>query len=136
MKYRCLLSAAGFSLSTFLFGLACGAAEQSFDGYLVDRKCSAAVLGDPHPEDFIKHHTKDCSLMANCKKQGYAIYITPRWLILDKHGNKLAIKLLEKSARRSGFYIRAKGSIEGDRLTVKTIEEIEEPRSEDSAETR
>jgi len=136
MNYRCLLSVSGLSLSSFLFCVASDAAEQTFDGYLMDRKCSASVLGDPHPEDFIKHHTKDCCLMANCKKRGYAIYVKARWLVLDRHGNKLAIKLLEKSARRSGFYVRACGSVEGDRLTVKTIEEIEEPATEDGVETR
>ena len=93
----------------------------------------ASVLEDPHPEDFIKHHTKDCSLMANCKKQGYSIYTNRRWLTLDRHGNKLAISLLEKSTRRNSFYVRVFGTVVSDRLKVKTIEEIEAPLHNESS---
>lgn len=108
-----------------LFRSPCEAKQEQFDGYLMDRKCSASMVDDPHPEDFIKHHTKDCCLMANCKKLGYTLFVKPRWLVLDSHGNKLAIQLLEKSQRRSGFYVRILGSVDGDRLKVKTIKEIE-----------
>lgn len=133
MKVTRLISVTVLGLALLLKNEICEAAEQSLDGYLVDRKCMASVLGDPHPEDFIKHHTKDCSLMLNCKKRGYAIYTKRRWLMLDKHGNKLAISLLEKSMRRNSFYVRGFGSIKGEVLRAKKLEEIDEPVNQDAA---
>ncbi|HIA52557.1 MAG TPA: hypothetical protein EYN91_10775 [Candidatus Melainabacteria bacterium] len=38
-----------------------------FSGYLVDKQCANSVREDSDPVDFIKHHTKDCSLMINCR---------------------------------------------------------------------
>lgn len=128
-----LISASVLGLSLLFINEICEAAEQSFDGYLIDRKCMASVLEDPHPEDFIKHHTKDCSLMLNCKKRGYAIYTKRRWLMLDRHGNKLAISLLERSTRRNSFYVRGFGSISGQVLRAKKLEEIDEPVNQDAA---
>ncbi|MBX3150335.1 hypothetical protein KF728_09325 [Candidatus Obscuribacterales bacterium] len=129
------------TLGTLVLCLPASAGEKkttTFYGYLVDRKCSASVREDPHPEEFIKHHTKDCSLMANCKRQGYALFVKSRWLNLDKQGNKHAIKLLERSKRNSGFYVRATGSIEGgDLLKVQTLSETEEPSADQNdAETK
>ena len=128
-----LISASVLGLSLLFISEICEASEQSFDGYLIDRKCMASVLEDPHPEDFIKHHTKDCSLMLNCKKRGYAIYTKRRWLMLDRHGNKLAISLLERSTHRSSFYVRGFGSVNGQVLRVKKLEEIDEPVNQDAA---
>ena len=132
MKTTSLISVS-IGLSVLFISEICQAAELPIDGYLIDRKCMASVLEDPHPEDFIKHHTKDCSLMANCKKQGYSIYTNRRWLTLDRHGNKLAISLLEKSTRRNSFYVRVFGTVVSDRLKVKTIEEIEAPLHNESS---
>lgn len=129
MHLRKLLLAS-VALSAWVLCLPSSAGEKkttTFYGYLVDRKCSDSVREDPHPEGFIKHHTKDCSLMANCKRQGYALFMKSRWLDLDKQGNKKAIKLLESSKKNSGFYVRATGLIEGDLLKVQTLSETEEP---------
>jgi hypothetical protein len=138
MNHQSCFTGFGLGLAVFaLFCSPCGATEEQFDGYLMDRKCSTSVVDDPHPEDFIKHHTKDCCLMANCKKFGYTLFVKPRWLALDRNGNKLAIQLLEKSTRRSGFYVRIRGSVEGDRLKVKAIKEIEPVvRDEESVEAK
>jgi hypothetical protein len=64
--------------------------------------------------------------------------VKSRWLNLDKQGNKHAIKLLERSKRNSGFYVRATGSIEGgDLLKVQTLSETEEPSADQNdAETK
>lgn len=126
MNHQSFFTGLGLALTVFaLFCIPCKATDEQFDGYLIDRKCSAWVVDDPHPEDFIKHHTKDCCLMANCKQLGYTLFVKPRWLALDRHGNKLVIQLLEKSQRRNGFYVRICGSVDGNRLKVKTIKEIE-----------
>ncbi|MDZ4836358.1 MAG: hypothetical protein SGJ27_21500 [Candidatus Melainabacteria bacterium] len=128
-------------LRVFLFGLFLVAAalisasrafavdETTWQGYIVDRQCADSVRQDSDPEPFVKHHTKDCALMANCKSRGYSIYSNCKWFDLDKHGDQLAIRLLQASKRTSGFYVEIRGTSKGSVLKVKKIKEIGEPEA-------
>jgi hypothetical protein len=102
----------------------------------VDKQCADSVREDSHPEDFIKHHTKDCALMENCRRKGYTLYVQPGWFDLDKHGNYLAVKVLQKSKRNRAFFVRIEGSAQAGILKVKRIVEIPEPISQENAETK
>ena len=108
----------------------------TFRGYLLDKQCGDSVKEDSDPEDFIKHHTKDCALMPNCRRKGYSLFAKPDWYDLDKHGNKLAVKLLQNSKRRSAFFVQVKGSSSDGLLKVKSIEEVESPATQENAETK
>ncbi len=110
--------------------------SSTFQGYLVDKQCADSVRQDSHPEDFIKHHTKDCALMENCRRNGYTLYVSPNWFDLDKHGSKLAIKVLRNSKRNHGFFVRVDGSVQAGLLRVKSIVETPEPVSQQHAETK
>ncbi len=110
--------------------------SSAFQGYLLDRQCADSVREDSDPEDFIKHHTKDCALMVNCRRKGYSLYVKPNWFDLDKHGNKLAVKVLQKSPRRNAFYIQVEGTTQAGILKVKDIVEVAEPVAKVDAETK
>lgn len=123
---------------TVVFSVTSSAADKTskLQGYLVDRQCADSVRGDSDPESFIKHHTKDCALMVNCRRKGYSLYVKPNWFDLDKHGNKLAVKVLQKSARRNAFYVQVEGTTQAGILKVKDIVEVAEPVAKLDAETK
>jgi len=107
--------------------------QTKWQGYLVDRGCADSVRDDSDPTAFVQNHTKDCSLMANCRAKGYSIYATSperKWLDLDKKGNDLALKLLKASKKRIGFYVEVTGTATKKVLKTQSIEEIDEPKAQ------
>lgn len=123
-------------LETSFAGGAEAGEVRKWQGYLIDRQCADTVREDSHPEDFIKHHTKDCALMTNCRRKGYSLYAKPNWFDFDKHGSKLAIKVLQKSKRKDSFYVQVEGSTQAGILRVKEIVEIPEPVVQENLETK
>lgn len=101
--------------------------EKVWTGYLSDTKCSEAVKDDSDPSDFLKHHTKDCALMPNCKSAGYILYSKHEWLKFDDAGNKKAVELLKASKKKRGFFVEVRASREGNLLRTESIKEIAEP---------
>ncbi len=126
-----------FLAMAFLFGAsvipAISGVPDKWQGYLVDRQCAESVKEDNDPKLFIENHTKDCALMPNCKAKGYSIYVgyagNSKWFDLDKKGNELAVKLLQASKRRSGFYVEVTGTEQNKVLKTQSIKEIDEPKS-------
>lgn len=104
------------------------AVQTNWRGYIVDRQCADSVREDSDPRSFIQHHTKDCALMPNCRAKGYSLYADGKWFDFDKRGNQLAIQLLQRSKRKSGFYVDVTGSAQGKVLRVENIKEIAEPK--------
>lgn len=132
------LSFVAVAVFTLVFSPTSRAAEKvsEFQGFLVDKQCADSVRQDSDPEDFIQHHTKDCALMANCRRKGYVLYAKPNWFDLDKHGSRLAIKVLQKSKRKNGFYVRVKGSAQAGILKVKEIVELKAQVGNENPETK
>lgn len=95
-------------------------------GFLVDRQCADSVRHDADPVAFIKHHTKDCALMPNCRARGYCLYAGGKWLNLDARGNKLAIELIQKSKRKRGFFVEMTGRKEERQFVVQAMTEVAE----------
>lgn len=110
------------------------AAAGKWQGYLLDRQCADSVREDSDPKVFIKHHTKDCALMPNCRAKGYSVYVAStendKWLDLDKKGNDIAVKLLKASKRRSAFYVEVTGTRQDKVLKTQSIKEIDEPKAQ------
>lgn len=105
-------------------------AQGKWQGYLVDRQCADSVREDSNPKTFVQNHTKDCSLMPNCRAKGYSLYADSTWFDLDKKGNELAVKLLTASKRNSGFYVEVTGTKQAKVLKTQSIKEIEEPKAQ------
>ena len=101
--------------------------DTTWQGYVVDKQCADSVRKDHDPTMFIQHHTKDCALMANCRLRGYAVYSKGSWLDLDKRGNELAIQLIKRSKRQSGFYVEIVGMSRQSTLSVKSMKEMKYP---------
>ncbi|MBX9688621.1 MAG: hypothetical protein K2X27_18070 [Candidatus Obscuribacterales bacterium] len=107
-----------------------GAGQGKWQGYLVDRHCAESVREDSEPKVFLQHHTKDCALMPNCRARGYSLYANEKWFDFDKAGNQRAVKILQASKRKSGFFVAVIGTAQGKVLKVASIKEIEEPKAE------
>lgn len=98
------------------------------NGYVIDKQCAESVRQDSDPTTFIRHHTKDCSLMPNCRAIGYSIYAGGSWFDLDNKGNAIAIKLLQVSKKKSDFFVQAQGKLQGKTLKVESMKEIDKPQ--------
>jgi len=118
-----LLLATGTSLASLC-------AESTWRGYITDKQCADSVREDSNPKDYLKHHTKDCALMPNCRAKGYVLYTDHQWLALDKRGNEQAIGVLKASKNNSGLYAEVTGTKKGNALAVRTIKEIAKPPTE------
>lgn len=104
-----------------------------WQGYVIDKQCADSVREDSNPISFIQHHTRDCSLMSNCRALGYCLYSNGKWLDFDKKGNELAIKLLQASKKKSGVFSEATGILEGKVLKVQAMKEVAEPSRQEEA---
>jgi Skp family chaperone for outer membrane proteins len=93
-------------------------------GYVVDNMCAAAHKDDKDVLDTVKTHPKECALMDDCLKSGYAVLTEDgKFYKLDEAGNKKVVELLKKSKSEKGLMVTVEGTIEGDTLRVKTISE-------------
>jgi hypothetical protein len=111
--------------------------QRSYNGYLIDRQCADAVRHDSDPRSFIQHHTKNCMLMTTCQSKGFCIYSEGTWYDLDLKGNVLASKLIKASKRKSGFYVRVKGTATKTKvLNVSTIVETEQSTRRHAADKK
>jgi len=99
-------------------------------GYIVDRQCADSIREDNDPRVFLQHHTRDCGLMPNCRVKGYSLYADRKWFDFDKVGNQHAVKVLQASTRRSGFYVEVTGTAQGKILKVQSMKEIDQPKAE------
>lgn len=96
-------------------------------GYIVDRQCSESVREDTNPVPFLRRHSKDCSLMPSCARDGYSLYTDGKWIDLDKKASRTVIQAIKSSKRRSGFYAEVIGRVKGNVIQVDKIAEVEEP---------
>lgn len=105
-------------------------------GYIIDRQCAESVREDSDPVPFLRHHNKDCALMPSCRRNGYSLYASGKWLDLDKKANGLIMQALKLSKRKNGFYAEVAGKMQGKVVKVEKITEIEEPSQTGSGEER
>ena len=95
--------------------------RETLHGYLVDVACSRerakelAVLGQVH--------TKQCLLMPDCQKSGYAL-LTPKHEVLkfDAAGNEQAKELITSTSRPKDYRVVVSGRRDGDELNVMRLE--------------
>lgn len=105
-------------------------------GYIVDRQCAESVREDIDPVSFLRHHSKDCSLMPSCRRDGYSLYADGKWLDLDRKANGTVIQALKASKRKNGFYAEVIGKMQGKVVRVEKIAEVEEPAQNKSGEEK
>ncbi|HEY9868424.1 MAG TPA: hypothetical protein V6D08_04610, partial [Candidatus Obscuribacterales bacterium] len=104
---------AAAAIGAFSVGYEALAYEQQWYGYVIDRQCAESFREDTDPRAFVLHHTKACALMPNCRAKGYALFVDGKWYDFDKRGNELAVKLLQTSKRKKGFYVQVTAEARG-----------------------
>ncbi len=102
--------------------------QQSVRGYLVDNLClkeEAARLSE-----LGRKHTRKCLQMPSCRESGYGLLLpaTNDVLRFDKHGNDLAIQLINSKPLESGWLLQATGSRSQDRFVVTTLDLVSPAR--------
>ena len=94
---------------------------ETVDGYLVDVMC-----GSHHASEgatYASGHKKECLLMPDCVKSGYAVLTADKKLLkFDGKGNKEAAKLIKSTDRENDFHIKVTGEIKDDRIAVSSLE--------------
>jgi hypothetical protein len=109
--------------------------QESVRGYLVDTLCvkeEAAQLASLGTK-----HTRKCLQMPTCRESGYALLVPSQnnnndVLRLDKHGNDLAVRLVNSRHGESGWLLRATGKRNGDKFAVTTLEIVSAPPAKHS----
>ena len=112
-------------LLSFVFALALltslPAMAESVEGILIDNMCSGMVAKKGYAG--AKMHTKECALMDNCAKSGFAV-VTPdgKVLKLDDKGNEMALKALKASSKKDNLTVKVDGKKSGDSLAVSSLD--------------
>ena len=89
-------------------------------GHLIDIACWKEGSGDT--AKMLKEHSKDCLLMDECVKSGYAI-VTPAGKVykLDAASNTKAAAWIKSTDHKTDWTVNAQGSVTGNTLTLSSI---------------
>jgi hypothetical protein len=97
-----------------------GAPQAVVTGYLVDAKCANAnmnaltILGSSH--------ATACAI--GCPTGEYGVVFEGMFISFDEKASKKVAKLLSKTTVQKGLRVTARGTLEGDTLTVSNLKEV------------
>lgn len=80
-------------------------------GYIVDHMCAPSAKEKKEPLDFLKGHSRECSVMPGCSHDGYDFYSSGKWYRFDNNGTKLARQVLGASKVEAGNYVTVDGTV-------------------------
>ncbi|HZU30098.1 MAG TPA: hypothetical protein VFB79_03230 [Candidatus Angelobacter sp.] len=113
MKKFILVLLASVAISAF-------AADSTVKGYLVDVACSDE---EGQKAGFGAKHTKDCLLMPECVKSGYAVLTDDKKVIkFDKAGNAKAKQFIAGLKKDKDIKVNVTGTVNGESMAVSKIE--------------
>jgi hypothetical protein len=96
--------------------------QSTWVGYLVDTKYAAQIASNPaSAKEQAAEYTRAQALQA--EQSGFGIIAEGQWLKFDEQGNKLVAGLLKKTTTEKGIMVAVTGSLNGDALTVTSLEE-------------
>jgi len=102
------------------------AKDVQIEGYVVDNACAAGIFKEGGKgAEGAKGHTRACSLMPGCAKSGYSVYADGMLYKLDEESSKKVADVLKSSKNEKGVQVKIEGTAEGDKLTIKTVSEVE-----------
>lgn len=87
-------------------------------GYIIDNNCA----GTQKPEqlaEFVKTHTKECTLMPACVASGYSIYADGKLSKFDKDSSAKIAEFLKKPESKLNVVVEAKKA--GEELSLVSI---------------
>ena len=95
-------------------------------GYVIDNACAESMFKEGGKgAEGAKGHSRACSLMPGCAKSGYSLYADGKLYKLDEESGKKVAEVLKSSKATSGVQVQVEGMAEGDKLSVKTVSEVE-----------
>lgn len=124
-KLVSLIAASLLLAGLVVLGTAQTGSSVSLTGPIVDKACSARFAKASDPQTASAAHTRKCALMENCAKSGYGVFADGKYYEFDEKGNELAKTKVEASKKDSGAKYKVEGSVDGSKLMVKSISEIE-----------
>jgi hypothetical protein len=89
-------------------------------GYLLDAKCATA---NPNRLTTVaSSHTTACAI--GCPTGEYGVVWDGLWVPFDEKSSKKVAKLLSKTSTEKGLRVTAKGTLNGEILTVSSLKEV------------
>ena len=109
-----------FLIAALFVASAAPLSAEAFEGYLVDKKCSASK----NTAEAAKAHTKDCAVA--CKDSGFGIVTEEgKFIPFDADGDGMAANFLKAMPRKDNLKVQVVGDLKGDTLSgIKAIQMI------------
>jgi hypothetical protein len=99
--------------------------NSTFEGFVVDKACSAKVAKASDPTTESANQPKSCILADACFKSGVGIYADGKFVEFDAKGKELAKAAIEKSKKDKGVKFKVTGKVTGGKIAVASLEEVE-----------
>jgi hypothetical protein len=94
-------------------------ADSSKKGILSDVTCGPSTASD---EQKAARHKVSCAL--HCKDSGFGLVADGSFLKFDEAGNRKALEIFQKTAKKSDVRVTVTGDFSSDPVKVTSIEEI------------
>lgn len=111
---KVLLVFAGLALGA----LTASAQSQTITGTLIDNACFKPTMTQAE----LAKHTRECTMMENCTKSGYAVVTTDgKFYRLDTKGNAETVTALKASSKANDLKVTVTGAVKNDTIAVASI---------------
>jgi hypothetical protein len=91
---------------------------ETIKGTIIDNACAHAQKGK-NLDEFVKTHTKQCTLMPQCIESGYSIYSNSKLTRFDKESNLKIVEFLKNP--ESKLHVEITAHKKGDMLSLVSI---------------
>ncbi|MCU0453114.1 MAG: hypothetical protein MUE68_05615 [Bacteroidetes bacterium] len=111
-------------ITLFLLVAATAAAPaqtKTWEGYLADQMCGSNWKGAKGEERAAKH-SRACGLEESCAASGYGVFSGGTFVKFTEASSPKAKVYLEMTAAKNNIYVKVLGVLEGDKISVTSIE--------------
>jgi hypothetical protein len=98
--------------------------KKSWEGYLADQMCGSNWKG-AKGEERAKKHSRACGLEESCAASGYGVFTNGAFVKFTESSSPKAKAYLEKITAKNNIRVRVTGKLEGDKISVSSIETAE-----------
>lgn len=97
---------------------------KTWEGYLADQMCGTNWKG-AKGEERAKKHSRACGLEESCAASGYGIFTDGVFVKFTDASSPKAKSYLERITAKNNIRVRVTGTLEGDKISVSSIETAE-----------
>lgn len=94
-----------------------------WQGYVVDAMCAKGILKKDNIMERAAKHTKGCALEDECAASGFGLFYDSKYYKFDDAGSAMAKEAIQKSSREKNLLFDVKGTMDGDKIMVASLEE-------------